>query len=67
MKRYLTTKEAAEYIGISYQNFRCRRSKGEPMPVCIKFGDNIRYMVEDLDNFMYSNRQTEPETQKKDS
>lgn len=51
--RYLTSKQAAEYIGISYQTFRQWKSSGKPMPVSVDFGGAcIRYDVKDLDSFM---------------
>lgn len=51
--RYLTSKEAAAYLGISYQTFRQWKSMGKPMPVAVDFGGTcIRYDVRDLDSFM---------------
>lgn len=59
MKRYLTAKEASEYIGISYGTFRVRLSQGKDMPRAIRFDRHIRYDINDLDAFMEAHKEAD--------
>lgn len=51
----MNEKQAAKYVGLSagtLQNYRCQL-KG---PVFIKIGKSVRYMREDLDEYLKANR-----------
>lgn len=51
--RYLTSRQAAEYMGISYQTFRLWKCLGKPVPAPIVLsGTFVRYDIKDLDSFM---------------
>lgn len=61
VKKTLNTKEAAEYLGIDYCNFRKQRNKGYfgrdryPAPAFIDTGisaQGFHYRVEDLDEWL---------------
>ena len=47
-RRYLTTAEAAGYLGLAAQTLKRYRSTGEG-PVYHLFGGRVRYLREDLD------------------
>lgn len=56
-KRALTDKEASVYIGMSASWLRHSRITGcrldrIPPPVFIKIGRSVRYLIEDLDNWL---------------
>lgn len=51
--RYLTMKQAAEYMGISYQTMRKWKCEGKPVPVAVTLAESFeRYDIKDLDAFM---------------
>jgi len=55
-QRYLNTREAAKYLGISKQslaNDRCERRWGLPY---LRIGRKVLYDIEELDNFLRSRR-----------
>jgi len=57
LKRSLTEAEAAHYLSVSRSFLRHSRSRGEtlqnaPYPPYIKQGRMIRYLIEDLDQFL---------------
>ena len=59
MKRALTEQETAEYIGMSRSFLRQSRMEGNrdnrtPAPKFIKIGRAVRYLREDLDNWLDS-------------
>ena len=57
MKKLLSTKEAAEYLGlapITLSKKRCYPKPGDP--AYIKCGSAIRYRIEDLDAWVLANR-----------
>lgn len=56
MKKYLSAREASEYIGISYGTFRNRLAQGREMPRAIRFDRHIRYDINDLDAFMEAHK-----------
>jgi len=56
-KRALTEKEAANYVGMSRSFLRQARSNGDrlnrtPAPRHIKIGSSVRYLIEDLDDWL---------------
>ena len=60
-KRALTDVEAAEYIGMSVYYLRAARSQGDiggrtPGPDYVKLGRQVRYLREDLDNWLEQHR-----------
>ena len=51
--RYLTSRQAAEYMGISYQTLRNWKYERKPVPVSILLAGTFeRYDIKDLDAFM---------------
>lgn len=51
--RYLTPRQAAEYMGIAYQTLRNWKYKGLPVPVAVILAGTFeRYDIKDLDAFM---------------
>ena len=52
---YLTTSEAAKYLGVSRQWLEIGRHKGYGPPY-IKLARLVRYWIRDLDKHMQSNR-----------
>jgi excisionase family DNA binding protein len=55
--RLLSTKEAAEYLGlkpVTLNKWRCYATKGKPP--WISLGRTIRYSQEDLDEWIESNK-----------
>jgi hypothetical protein len=55
MGKMLNDKNAAKYVGLACQtlrNWRCMR-KGPPY---LKMGRSVRYLTNDLDDFMAKNR-----------
>lgn len=59
VKRALTEVETAEYIGMSRSFLRQSRMEGNrenrtPAPPFIKIGRSVRYLIEDLDNWLDS-------------
>ena len=55
-KKYLTTPEAAKYLGMSSKYLEMARWKGGG-PLFIKLSRAVRYRIEDLDEFMLSHQQ----------
>ena len=58
-KRALSEIETAEYIGMSRSFLRQSRMEGNrenrtPAPRFIKIGRSVRYLIEDLDNWLDS-------------
>lgn len=56
-KRAFTEKEASQYIGMSRSFLRQARMEGSrvnrtPAPNFIKIGRSVRYMIEDLDQWL---------------
>ncbi|MEQ8408005.1 MAG: DNA-binding protein [Gammaproteobacteria bacterium] len=56
-KRAFTEKEASQYIGMSRSFLRQARMEGNrvnrtPAPNFIKIGRSVRYMIEDLDQWL---------------
>lgn len=63
MKRCLTEKEAAHYIGMSIHYLRKDRAEGKigqrtAGPRFLKIGRSIRYLKDDLDQWLESNCKT---------
>ena len=61
MKNILTEQEASEYIGMSRSFLRQDRMNGirknrTPGPSFIKVGRSVRYLKDDLDNWIQSHR-----------
>ncbi len=56
-RRYLTPKEAADYLGIGLSTLGIHRMNGTG-PAYVKWATNIRYSIEDLDNWMAQHRVT---------
>ena len=54
-RQYLTTKEAALYLGMSESWLNQRRMAGK-QPAYHKVGRLVRYTTEDLDRWVRSNR-----------
>jgi predicted DNA-binding transcriptional regulator AlpA len=59
VKRALTEQETAKYIGMSRSFLRQSRMEGNrenrtPAPRVIKIGRSVRYLIEDLDNWLDS-------------
>ena len=57
VKRALTEQETAQYIGMSRSFLRQSRMEGNrdnrtPAPPFIKIGRAVRYIIEDLDNWL---------------
>ena len=57
LKRALTEKEAAQYVGQSHHTLRKARCEGQlpnhtPTPPFIRLGRSVRYLREDLDSFL---------------
>lgn len=59
MKKLLTTEEAAEFLGMSYQFLERDRWKGATIPYVRIGSRSIRYRFEDLENYLL-NRVVEP-------
>jgi len=59
MKSLLTTEEAAEFLGMSYQFLERDRWKGATIPYVRVGSRSIRYRFEDLENYLLS-RVVEP-------
>lgn len=60
MRRCLTEKEAAHYIGMSVSFLRRDRMEGvignrTPGPKWLKIGRSVRYLKEELDRWLESN------------
>lgn len=60
-KRALTDKEASQYIGMSESFLRQSRSNGNrenrtPGPPWIKIGKSVRYLIEDLNQWLEEHR-----------
>lgn len=60
MRRCLTEKEAAHYIGMSASYLRRSRMEGAignstPAPKWLKIGRSVRYLKEELDNWLEKN------------
>lgn len=56
-KTVMTTKEAARYINMSESWLRIARMKGgDNTPPFIKMGRSVRYLKEDLDQWMQERR-----------
>ena len=53
---YLTTKQAADYLGVSHQFLEINRCKGGGPPF-IKLSRLVRYKKSDLDEWMNKHRQ----------
>jgi excisionase family DNA binding protein len=53
----MTTREAAQYLGLAKITLDIWRSQGKP-PVYVKIHRSVRYRREDLDNFIMSRRVT---------
>ena len=61
MRRCLTEKEAAHYIGMSVSFLRRDRMEGvigksTPGPKWLKIGRSVRYLKEELDQWLESNK-----------
>ncbi len=54
-KRFLRTKEAAEYLGFSEQHLQRLRSSGDG-PVYSKPGKYVYYNLSDLDQWVWDHR-----------
>lgn len=50
----MTSREAAEYLRISYDGFRTMRSRGQGPSVFIALGRRLRFRKQDLDAFLTS-------------
>ena len=50
-RRYLTPKEAAEYLGIGLSTLGIHRMEGTG-PAYVKWATNIRYNIDHLDSWM---------------
>ncbi|WP_291492025.1 helix-turn-helix domain-containing protein [Acetobacter sp.] len=50
----MTSREAAEYLRISYDGFRTMRSRGQGPAVFISLGRRLRFRKQDLDAFLAS-------------
>jgi|GEM_PF-3632814 len=50
----MTSREAAEYLRISYDGFRTMRSRGDGPAVFISLGRRLRFRKQDLDAFLAS-------------
>lgn len=57
-KRYLTAREAAEYIGVSYIAFSNWRRQGKYLIPYVQFDTITRYDINDLDAFMEGKKTT---------
>ncbi|GLS28870.1 hypothetical protein SAMN04488498_101411 [Mesorhizobium albiziae] len=53
--RYLCTKAAARYLGLSYQWLEIARHRGGG-PLFVKLGRAVRYDTQDLDSFMQAQK-----------
>lgn len=60
-KRYLTAREAAEYIGVSYITFGNWKRQGKYQIPFVQFDTVTRYDINDLDAFMEA-RKTTPQS-----
>ena len=60
-KRYLTAREAAEYIGVSYITFGNWKRQGKYQIPYVQFDTVTRYDINDLDAFMEA-RKTTPQS-----
>ena len=57
LHRYLTTKQAAEYLGVSRQTLEIGRYKGSGPIYCRPSNSRlVRYFLPDLDAWMQANR-----------
>ncbi|WP_134324564.1 helix-turn-helix domain-containing protein [Cumulibacter soli] len=56
--RYLTTQEAADYMGIPKQTLLQWRCLGKPSPRAARVGKHLRFDVADLVAFMESMKET---------
>ena len=54
-RRYLSTREAADYLGLSARTLDRYRVSGEG-PVFHRFGGRVRYLREDLDAWAKARR-----------
>jgi len=60
-KRAFNDTEAAEYLGVSTSFLRHSRMNGDlegrtPAPRYVKFGKAVRYLIDDLDQWLESHR-----------
>jgi len=58
MKRYLTTEEAAEYLGLSHRTLQDWRCAKEGPPYVVLGPRNIKYDIRDLDAWVDERRFT---------
>ncbi|NHN86573.1 helix-turn-helix domain-containing protein [Acetobacter musti] len=56
----MTSREAADYLRISYDGFRTMRSRGQGPAVFIAIGRRLRFRKQDLDAFLTSRVQCDP-------
>lgn len=54
MNKLLTTEEAAEFLGMSFQFLERDRWKGATIPYVRVGSRSIRYRLEDLENYLLS-------------
>ena len=52
----LTQREAAEFLGISYQTLRNWRCQRRPAPPCYVIGAKVVYKLADLEDWMEARR-----------
>lgn len=52
----LTLRQAAEFLGISYQTLRNWRSEGRPTPPSYQIGAKVVYRLADLESWMEARR-----------
>ena len=57
-KRYLTAREAAEYIGVAYVTFSNWKRQGKYQIPYVQFDTVTRYDINDLDAFMEGKKTT---------
>jgi hypothetical protein len=57
IKRYLKPREAAAYLGVGVSTLGIHRMKGTG-PRFIRWSNNIRYEISDLDTWMFERRVT---------
>ncbi|MPT39421.1 MAG: DNA-binding protein [Achromobacter sp.] len=59
MDKLLTSDQLAAVLGVSVQTLYNRRTRGEPLPPCVKVGRLLRYEQTEVHAWLASQRETQ--------
>lgn len=59
MDKLLTSDQLAAVLGVSVQTLYNRRTRGEPLPPCVKVGRLLRYEQEEVHAWLVSQREAQ--------